>query len=85
MGLELLKNTLQMMNYSDFRDHKLSADPEEMTKLVEHIRETENMLGDGKLKISESEFKNLMPTRRSLAAKNLFQRALQFLSKILSG
>ena len=61
-------------NYSDFRDHKLSADPDEMTKLVKLIRETENMLGDGKLKISDSEFKNLIPTRRSLAAKRFIPK-----------
>ena len=28
-------------NYSDFRDHQLSADPDEMNMLVKEIRKTE--------------------------------------------
>ncbi len=61
-------------NYSDYRDHKLSANPQEMRELVKSIRESEKMMGDGKLKISDSEFLNLLPTRRSLAAKRFIPK-----------
>lgn len=33
-------------NYSDFRDHQLSADPAEMAELVRRIRETETLCGE---------------------------------------
>ena len=33
-------------NYSDFRDHKLSADFEEMKLLVDQVRKAESMLGE---------------------------------------
>ena len=36
-------------NYSDFRDHKLSADFEEMKLLVDQVRKAESMLGEKKL------------------------------------
>ena len=32
--------------YSDFRDHRISANPGEMTKLVQRIRQAEAMLGE---------------------------------------
>ncbi len=56
-------------NYSNFRDHKLSADPKEMFKLVESVRRSSNMAGVYKKKISKSEEKNLKSMRRSLYAK----------------
>ena len=61
-------------NYSNFRDHQLSADPEEMKKLVKLIRESEKLIGSGSLKISENESKNLMQIRRSMAAKRFIPK-----------
>ncbi|MSP11131.1 MAG: hypothetical protein EXR14_06010 [Pelagibacteraceae bacterium] len=54
--------------YSDFRDHQLSADPEEMANLVIQIKEVSKMLGDGKKQKQncECEMEELM--RRSIAA-----------------
>jgi N-acetylneuraminate synthase/N,N'-diacetyllegionaminate synthase len=34
-------------NYSDFHDHKLSADPDEFAVLVQKVRDVSTMLGDG--------------------------------------
>jgi len=56
-------------DYSDFRDHMLSADREEMTKLVKSIRRTSIMKGLYLKKISKSEKKNLNLMRRSIYAK----------------
>lgn len=33
-------------NYSSFRDHKLSADPQEMKELVEKVKKIDNILGN---------------------------------------
>ncbi len=53
--------------YSDFRDHQLSVDPEEMVELVRAIRSAEKMLGDGCKEPRPSEA-DPIPFRRSIAA-----------------
>ncbi|MEW6664761.1 MAG: N-acetylneuraminate synthase family protein [Thermodesulfobacteriota bacterium] len=55
-------------NYSDFRDHRLSADPAELRKLAERIREAELMLGDGIKRVMECEKALQISARRSIAA-----------------
>jgi sialic acid synthase SpsE len=55
-------------NYSKFRDHKLSADPESFKKMVEQIRELEFMMGDQQKQIQECEKENSALIRRSIAA-----------------
>ena len=61
-------------NYSNFRDHKLSADPSEMEDLVKNIRSLELMLGSGEKKLQNSEKKNLkLLRRRPVATRNLFK------------
>ena len=44
-------------NYSSFRDHKLSSDPEEMKEMVLNIRRLEKLMGS-----DVKEFKNLRNT-----------------------
>lgn len=56
-------------NYSNFRDHKLSADPEEMARLVQSIRRATIMNGTYAKKVSVNEKKNLKSMRRSFHAK----------------
>jgi N-acetylneuraminate synthase/N,N'-diacetyllegionaminate synthase len=56
-------------NYSNFHDHKLSADPDEMKLLVEKSKEVIKILGSGKKIISESEKENEAKARRSIAVK----------------
>ncbi len=59
-------------NFSDFRDHQLSADPEEMRMMVKKIREAEKMLGEEKKKIQLCEKEMKILGRRSIAvARNL--------------
>lgn len=53
---------------SDFRDHQLSADPQELRELVRRVREAELLLGSSGKKASESEQPNMASVRRSLAA-----------------
>lgn len=55
-------------NYSDFRDHQLSANPIDMRRLVDGIRKIEKMLGTGIKEISDSEKVNNIQMRRSAVA-----------------
>jgi len=42
-------------NFSNFRDHKISADPKDMTKMVKKIRNIEKILGNSVKDIQKSE------------------------------
>jgi len=55
-------------NYSEFRDHQLSADPQELTLLVRRVREAVELLGDGKKRLQNSEQESLDKMRRSIVA-----------------
>jgi sialic acid synthase SpsE len=55
-------------NYSDFRDHHLSADANDFRVLVEAVREVEMLMGSGEKKLSSCEQQLLRAVRRSAAA-----------------
>ncbi|MFH1504527.1 MAG: N-acetylneuraminate synthase family protein [Candidatus Omnitrophota bacterium] len=57
-------------NYSSFRDHKLSADPEEFSLLVKKVKLAVSMLGDGLKRLQDSEKEVVSKLRRSVAAKH---------------
>ena len=54
-------------NFSDFRDHQLSADPHDLKLLVESIRNAEELLGINKSDLQECEKSNEYVVRRSIA------------------
>ena len=54
-------------NYSDFRDHQLSADPEEMGIMVDEIRKAEKLLGKEEKKTQTCEKGMKIEGRRSIA------------------
>jgi len=54
--------------YSKFRDHNLSADPNELREIVDSVARTKLMLGKFEKKLSQSEKKNLINSRRSIYA-----------------
>ena len=56
-------------HYSDFRDHQLSADPEEFRLMVEKIREAEVLMGAGNKTPQECEICNENLVRRSIVAR----------------
>lgn len=60
-------------NYSDFRDHQLSADPAMMAELVKAIREAELLMGAGDLAPRQVERDSETPVRRSIAAAHGLQ------------
>jgi N,N'-diacetyllegionaminate synthase len=53
---------------SDFRDHKLSADPEEMTELVRRVRSASELLGKPEKDIQPVEEPFVVALRRSIVA-----------------
>lgn len=55
-------------NYSSFRDHQLSSDPEEMKVLVQRIREMEQLMGNYSADVMEVEKEISTAMRRSIAA-----------------
>lgn len=55
-------------NYSNFRDHQLSAEPMEMKLLVERIREVEDLIKPDMPDVQLCEKTNLTLIRRSMAA-----------------
>jgi len=55
-------------NYSDFKDHKISANPQEMKMLVDKIRQAELYIGNFDKKIGLGEQKNISAIRRSIVA-----------------
>ena len=68
MGARIIEKHFTLdKNYSDFRDHQLSADPTEMKDLVEQIRIIEKSLGCGQKTSQPSELGNLTAVRRSAA------------------
>ena len=67
-------------NYSDFRDHQLSANPAEMADLVKRVRQFETLLGSGKKVASQVEteiepaVRRSIVTRRELSAGHILER-----------
>ena len=56
-------------NFSNFRDHKLSLNPNDMKKMVSEIRNAEKMIQENNQKISKSEALNLQIMRRGIYSK----------------
>ena len=57
-------------NYSDFRDHQLSADPQDMSSLVQRIKDISVLLGTGNKLPQASEKAIESAIRRSIVAKH---------------
>lgn len=55
-------------NYSEFRDHQLSADPDEMAELIKRVRFYETLLGSGEVGMADCEKEAAPQIRRSIAA-----------------
>jgi N-acetylneuraminate synthase len=59
-------------------DHKASLEPEELTKMVESIREVEQSLGDGIKRPFPSEVRNKIAARKSLVASKNIKNGSKF-------
>lgn len=69
LGARVIEKHFTLANdYSDFRDHQLSADPEDMKRLVKRVRTAEALLGPGDIGTQDCERDLIQPVRRSVAA-----------------
>jgi sialic acid synthase SpsE len=69
LGAQIVEKHFTLdIGFSDFRDHQLSADPDEMRELVSRIREAETMLGARSKVVQPSEESALETMRRSIVA-----------------
>ena len=57
-------------NYSDFPDHAISMDPEDLTELVQRAKDVQDMLGDYDVVVEEQQNQIAKIARRSIVAKN---------------
>jgi N,N'-diacetyllegionaminate synthase len=55
-------------NQSEFRDHKLSADPADMAQLVRNVRLAETLIGRGGKRVLDCEAQVLRAVRRGIVA-----------------
>ena len=69
MGAKIIEKHFTLdKNFSNFRDHKLSADPSEMKKLVEMVNFYNKMIGSGEKIIQNCEQEMSIAMKRSIAA-----------------
>ena len=68
-GAEMIEKHFTLdKKFSNFRDHKISADKKEMNKLVIEVNRAYSMLGKFNKEITKSEKKNMSSMRRSIYA-----------------
>ena len=71
LGARLIEKHFTLnKNFSDFRDHQLSADPQEMALLVKRVKEVMALLGTGNKIPQPSEKAVESQVRRSIVAKH---------------
>lgn len=68
-------------NFSNFRDHKLSLNPNSMKSFVNSVRRLEKMIGKEEKIVQKSEFKNFKYMRRSLYATQDIDKNTKISSK----
>jgi len=84
LGAQIIEKHFTLdKNYSNFRDHALSADTTEMTQLVKSVRRVAKMLGKYQKKISVSEKKNIHAMRRSIYFNKKVKKNEKILEKNL--
>lgn len=69
LGAKIIEKHFTLAHdYSDFRDHQISATTEEMTNLVTTVREAEKLIGNWKKEVGHGESANISAMRRSIIA-----------------
>jgi sialic acid synthase SpsE len=84
LGAEIVEKHFTLdKNYSDFRDHQISADPAELKQLVEGIARVKTYLGKPGKEVQKSEQGGLTAFRRSIiAARDLAEGEALTLDKL---
>lgn len=68
MGAAVIEKHFTLSRTLPGPDHKASLEPDELKRMVEMIRHTEEALGNGEKKVAESERGNLVIARKSIVA-----------------
>ncbi|MFC1828426.1 N-acetylneuraminate synthase family protein, partial [Thermodesulfobacteriota bacterium] len=61
-------------NFSDYRDHSLSADPTELALLIKKVKTAETLLGNGGKHLEDCEAGNVELIRRSIVACDYLEK-----------
>ena len=84
MGARIIEKHLTLSTKMIGPDHKASINPTEFKEMVNYIRETEKMLGNGKKIPSKHELRNKPIVRKSLFAKIDIKKGERFSEKNLT-
>jgi len=84
MGAKIIEKHFTINKKLEGPDHKLSANPSELKNIIQKIRKTEEMMGDGKKKCQPSELQNRVNARRSLTAKVNIEKNSEILPEMIS-
>ena len=84
LGAEIIEKHLTLNRNMSGPDHKASINPYQFKNMVDQIRLTEKMLGDGKKIPTKNELKNKPFARKSLVAKINISKGDKFSEKNLT-
>ena len=84
LGAEIIEKHLTLNRNMSGPDHKASINPYQFKNMVDQIRLTEKMLGDGKKIPTKNELKNKPFVRKSLVAKINISKGEKFSEKNLT-
>tara|TARA_Y100000741_G_C18220601_1_gene545667 strand:- start:218 stop:1213 length:996 start_codon:yes stop_codon:yes gene_type:complete len=84
LGAEIIEKHLTLNRNMSGPDHKASINPYQFKNMVDQIRLTEKMLGDGKKIPTKNELKNKPFARKSLVAKINISKGEKFSEKNLT-
>lgn len=69
MGARIIEKHFTLdKNFSDFQDHRLSADPADMKVLVDRVKQIEVLRGSSEKRVQPGEMPVVRPSRRSIVA-----------------
>lgn len=84
LGSQIIEKHLTLSNKMTGPDHKASINPKQFKAMVKGIRQTEEMLGNGKKIPTKSELKNKLIVRKSIVARTDIKKGDKFSDKNLT-
>ncbi len=78
MGATIIEKHFTLDKRMDGPDHMASLNPEELSYMVQCIRDIEIAMGNGEKKPSLSEQKNIIVARKSIVAKSFIKKGEEF-------
>jgi sialic acid synthase SpsE len=78
MGARIIEKHFTLDRSLPGPDHKASIEPNELSKMIESIRQVEQAIGSPLKQPSRSELKNMISVRKSLVASKFIEKGAQF-------